>query len=255
MTDLSIIILESQEGLSQKNWMEELGNYLLFTEFYGRKYHLIQTPISPILKAREQFTSFTRMLLKVIIIALTPLIVISTLFGLGIKYTAHKLEPDLALKYQYKVLVNAREPANFSGKLPPNPWTPNCVNSQQKSLWGNLYNAEPIIIPTDITNPLAKLKSLLKTAQIPHFDCSKMQLIEEQENYLHYTYTVEISKGLLKGTYIDDVDIYYNSREHHFDIRSASRKGFRDAIHLDFSQPGANKNRIEAIRQLWTAST
>ena len=189
--------------------------------------------------------------MQIMTVILFPLSILATLLGVGAKSVAHSTEPELATKYTYATQINVRSSDNFAGRLPPNPWTPNCVNSQQKSCWGELYNVTPIDVPPGLDSPLMKLKNLLATAAVPNFNHTNMTLVEEKGNYLHYTYTVEIPTGALKGTYIDDVDIYYNATQSLFDIRSASRVGFRDAVHFDLSLPGANKKRVEAIRQAW----
>lgn len=95
------------------------------------------------------------------------------------------------------------------------------------------------------------LKTLLQNINKPYFKSENLQLEEETDHYLHYTYTVVIPKGVLKGVYIDDLDIYYDEVNHVFHLRSASRTGFRDATHLNFKRPGANKNRLEALRSEW----
>ncbi len=159
------------------------------------------------------------------------------------------MDPALRKRFSLPILVNARTEANFRGILPQNPWTPNCVNSQQTSLWGKLYDADPIRVPDRIENPIDAMKYLLQTLEAPSFKMQNIKLIEEKNNYLHYIYEVNIPSGPLKGTYIDDLDLYFDSEKRCFHIRSASRKGIRDAIHFDFKQMGANKKRIEAIRQ------
>ncbi len=170
----------------------------------------------------------------------------SLLLGLSLKTAAHTADPLLAAKYSFPILSNARTLENFSGKLPPCPWTPNCVNSQQKSCWGALYNVDPIVIPQEIRDPVTVLKGVLQDPK--YFNPTQVSLVEESGSYLHYLWTVEIPTGALKGTYIDDVDIFCDPNTHLIHIRSASRKGFRDAVHLDFSKPGANKSRVEKIR-------
>lgn len=151
-------------------------------------------------------------------------------------------------------IVNARTEENFAGRLPPSPWSPNCVNSQEKSWWGSLYNVDPIQVPPGTNDPVALMKQVLKSAHVDNFNADNMKLVEERSHYLHYEYTVVIPSGVLKGVYIDDVDLFYNEEKGYFDIRSASRKGYRDAVHLDFSEPGANKKRVEAIRAAFSAA-
>lgn len=152
--------------------------------------------------------------------------------------------PERKLRKKY-----SRKAENFAGKLPKNPFTPNCVNSQQKSFWGKLYNVDPISVPPSLVDPIGTMKALFQNTHRENFNSDNVKLFEEKGNYLHYTYTVVIPKGVLKGTYTDDVDLYYNAEKHIFDVRSASRKGFRDGLNLKIKTvPGANKKRVEAIR-------
>lgn len=242
----------------ESHWLEQIGDACIAPGrlFFGRWYEV--EPISNdqfMLKSSETFHSVGDAVLKTAAIVLLPLSAISVAFGLGAKSLAHRLHPSLEKKYSFPTFINARTVENFAGRLPPNPLTPNCVNSQQKNCWGDLYDVDPIVIPVGFPNPVAALKDLLQMAKMPNFDAARATLIEEKNNYLHYTYIVEIPSGPLQGTYIDDVDIYYDQSRRCFEIRSASRVGFRDAIHLDFQQPGANKKRVEAIRQMWNGLT
>jgi uncharacterized protein (DUF1499 family) len=222
---------------NSSSYLEQAGDFFATPGrwFFGNTYRLEGQQ----LRQPEEFLSLFKVAERVTAIALLPLSLVSTLFGLALKWAALYFDPALKQNYALPVLIHARDASHFAGRLPQNPWTPNCVNSQQKSFWGKLYDAEPIAVPPDVADPVAAMKRVLENM--------KAILVEETENYLHYTFTVVIPSGPLKGTYIDDVDLYFKGDR--FDIRSASRKGFRDAVHLDFSQMGANKKRIEAIRE------
>ncbi len=135
------------------------------------------------------------------------------------------------------------------------PGTPNCVNSQEKSKWGKLYNIEPLTVPRHITDPIDTLKNIFNNINEQYLKAPNLQLLEERENYLHYAYVVVIHSLPLRGTYIDDIEISYDKDRQILDIRSASRSGYRDATNLNFSIPGANKNRVEALRTAWTKYT
>lgn len=250
-------ILDNIEGFDNQNWglMEKAGNALMAPGrlFFGKNYTLVEAADNNrILKNYEAHPNLARLAAKIVAIALLPFSLLLILSGMGLKLLSHRLNPALQDKYQIPSLINARTEENFSGKLPLSPWTPNCVNSQKKSLWGKLYDADPIVVSHSILDPINVLKGILATTNKPNFQAEKASLLEERNNYLHYTYTVEIPSGPLKGTYIDDVDIYYDAAKGCFEIRSASRVGFRDAVHFDFSRPGANKKRIEAIREAFT---
>ncbi len=243
---MQMTMINEIEGSQPSHPLERMGDWLLSPArlFFGRSYTLE----GKVLKSLETTTGFFRLIAKVVAIVLFPLSILSSLAGYGLKKIAHRLEPRLLEKYSLPAILNARTESNFAGRLPPSPYSPNCVNSQAKSCWGQLYNVEPIAIPAHIADPMAQMKALFQTADRPFFKAANAVLTEERENYLHYEYTVTIPSGPLKGVYIDDVDLFYDRDKQQFEIRSASRSGFRDAVHLDFSKPGANKNRVEAIR-------
>jgi uncharacterized protein (DUF1499 family) len=249
-------VFDVVEQRKSQNWgiLEKVGESLLAPGrlFFGKKFVLAKDHEGKfLLKNFESRPSLLRLIAKVTAIVLIPFSALFVVLGMGIKYLSHQLNHTLRYKYHHPRFINARRKENFLGKLPESPWSPNCVNSQKKSLWGKSYNVDPIAIPVEIANPLATLKNLLANTNKPNFKSSLVKLVEGRENYLHYTYTVVIPSGPVKGTYIDDVDIYYNATKHLFELRSASRSGFRDALHFSFSKPGANKKRVEAIREVF----
>jgi len=244
--------IDCSQDPTQTNGAEKVGDFLLSPAriFFGRTYTLENNTVQPkrylersdkVLASNEEWGSFGNVSARIVAIILLPLSLIAVAFGSLIKGIDLAVNEKLKEKYKMPTVINARDSDNMTnGKLPPNPFTMNCVNSQEKSRWGALYDAEPI--PTrNMTAPVLKMKQMLTKDN--HYT-----LVEENLNYLHYTYKVEIPSGALKGTYIDDVDLYYNQEKQQFDIRSASRTGFRDAIHTDRTIPGANKKRIENIR-------
>ena len=246
------MVFLTQINNANSSLIEEVGNFFESPGrlLMGTTYTLEKTEDGKfILKQPETFNTMYRIALKITAITFFPLSILSTLLGSGLKWLSYVLYPELKQKYLFPVLVNARISLNFSGILPQNPLTPNCVNTQQKSFWGKLYNADPIVIPKELKDPMAVMKNIFKTSNRPFFKAENVRLTEETDHYLHYEYTVVIPSGGLKGTYIDDVDLYFNEEKSCFEIRSASRVGFRDAVHFDFSSPGANKSRVEAIRE------
>ena len=259
MEILMLSITDKIEVLSnfpnQSHILERTGDDLMSPiQLFKRKYRLIQDDKKRFyVQSPETFYSPLRIVMQIIAISLLPLSLISTLFGFGLKFFSHQISPELAQKYSYPVLVNVRSSENFAGKLPSCPMTPNCVSSQEKSRWGKLYDVAPLKVPSYVDEPMNTLKILLQNINRPYFNAQNLHLEEEGENYLHYTYTVVIPSGSLKGTYIDDLDIYYDQEKRLFQIRSASRTGFRDATHMNFNRPGANKNRLEALRAEWTS--
>jgi len=251
--DLSIINkIKCEQDTSHTNTAEKVADFLLTPArvFFGRTYQLEKKPdelkrfniVSHIvLTSPEEPASFVNVMIKIASIVLLPLSLLAVAFGALIKVIDLAVHEKLKDKYKLTTIVNSRNLADMtSGKLPRNPLTMNCVNSQQKSCWGKLYDAEPISAKK-ISEPVKKMKEmLLKDKQY--------RLVEATSNYLHFTHRVEITSGLLKGVYIDDVDLSYDAQKEHFDIRSASRTGFRDSLDIDIRKPGANKKRIESIR-------
>ena len=188
--------------------------------------------------------------MKIIALVLFPFSFISTLFGLALKKASHVINPDLSTKYNLSnsksPLIYAATKDNLNGSLPQNPFSPNCVNSQQTSIWGKQYNADPFAIISElgVDGTLEKLHNV-----ILNILDEKPSLVERDGRYFHYEMTVVIKNGILKGTYIDDLILCYNPIKNVIDVRSSSRKGFRDALNLDLTKPGKNKDRIESIRQ------
>jgi len=64
---------------------------------------------------------------------------------------------------------------------------------------------------------------------------SGSQIIANSTHYVHATYTSRVFR------FIDDVEFLFDEEKHLIQVRSASRKGYSDF--------GANRKRIEAIRK------
>lgn len=104
------------------------------------------------------------------------------------------------------------------GRLSPCPESPNCVSSFENSeehgiaaLTANLNEIQQILLATDGVN-----------------------IVEQSGNYLYAEFTSRIMG------YVDDVEFLYDPANGQTHVRSASRLGYSDL--------GANRNRIEAIR-------
>lgn len=104
------------------------------------------------------------------------------------------------------------------GRLSPCPESPNCVSSFENSeehgipaLTANLNQIQQILLATDGVN-----------------------IVEQSGNYLYAEFTSRIMG------YVDDVEFLYDPANGQTHVRSASRLGYSDL--------GANRNRIEAIR-------
>lgn len=104
------------------------------------------------------------------------------------------------------------------GRLIACPESPNCVSSYESSeehsiaaLDGNLNQIQQILVAMDGAN-----------------------IVEQSSNYLYAEFT-----SSLMG-YVDDVEFLYDAGSNTTQVRSASRVGYSDM--------GANRTRVEAIR-------
>ena len=104
------------------------------------------------------------------------------------------------------------------GQLIACPESPNCVSSYESSeehsiaaLDGNLSQIQQILVAMDGAN-----------------------IVKQSSNYLYAEFT-----SSLMG-YVDDVEFLYDAANNTTQVRSASRVGYSDM--------GANRSRIEAIR-------
>lgn len=104
------------------------------------------------------------------------------------------------------------------GRLIACPESPNCVSSYESSeehaiaaLDGNLNQIQQILVAMDGAN-----------------------IVEQSNNYLYAEFT-----SSLMG-YVDDVEFLYDAATNTTQVRSASRVGYSDM--------GANRSRVEAIR-------
>ena len=104
------------------------------------------------------------------------------------------------------------------GRLIACPESPNCVSSYESSeehsiaaLDGNLGQIQQILVAMDGAN-----------------------IVKQSSNYLYAEFT-----SSLMG-YVDDVEFLYDAASNTTQVRSASRVGYSDM--------GANRSRIEAIR-------
>jgi uncharacterized protein (DUF1499 family) len=112
--------------------------------------------------------------------------------------------------------------------LQPCPETPNCVSTlAEKSLASYI---QPLVIQSNETNIKQALKKIIE--QQPRW-----LLLEETEDYLHY----QVTSWLFR--FKDDVEFKIDANNKKINFRSASRLGTSDL--------GANRKRMEKIRQLW----
>lgn len=127
--------------------------------------------------------------------------------------------------------VAAFDPA--SKTFAPCPDSPNCVSSQAPS-----SDSEHSIPPIAFTGSAAQARSdLLQTIQA----MPTLSLLCEEGDYLH----VEARSPLMR--FVDDVEFYIDQAASVIQVRSASRLGRGDL--------GANRARLEEIRQRFTAQS
>ena len=117
----------------------------------------------------------------------------------------------------------------FSGALRPCPESPNCVLSTVPAA------SESFIEPLaggDDSSWQALQKAIADTGgEIRNVD----------EDYLWATYTSSIFR------FVDDVEMHRRPSENRIEVRSASRVGYSDL--------GANRKRVESIRQAFQGAT
>ena len=110
--------------------------------------------------------------------------------------------------------------------LGPCPTSPNCVSTQGQ-------DEGHAIVPFRYRKSRAEAKESLKEVirSLP-----RMQLVEEDETYLHY----EATSLLLR--FVDDVEFLFDDQAKIIHFRSASRTGYGDL--------GVNRKRMEQVRAL-----
>ena len=104
------------------------------------------------------------------------------------------------------------------GRLSPCPESPNCVSSFE----------------SDEEHSIAALDATLAQIQRVVLALDEANIVEQSSDYMY----VEFTSRLMR--YVDDVEFLYDSASNQTHVRSASRLGYSDL--------GANRKRIEAIR-------
>ena len=120
---------------------------------------------------------------------------------------------------------SSRQSRRVNGKLAPCPASPNCVSTQADDAE---HRIDAIRFTGSATDVLPKLKRAIAT--LP-----RAVVITEAADYLH----VECTSLLFRFT--DDVEFWIDEPNRVIHFRSASRVGHGDL--------GANRKRMEAIRQ------
>lgn len=111
------------------------------------------------------------------------------------------------------------------GRLAACPNSPNCVSTQATDA---KHKIEPLTFDGSPEEAIERLKAAIAT--LP-----RIEIVTEEANYIH----AEATSLLFR--FVDDVEFYVNPDEKRIDFRSASRVGYSDL--------GANRSRMESIRQ------
>lgn len=104
------------------------------------------------------------------------------------------------------------------GRLTPCPESPNCVSSFEND---EVHGIQPL------AGNLDQIGSILR-------GLGEANIVSASDNYLYAEFTSRIMG------YVDDVEFMYDQASGQTHVRSASRLGYSDL--------GANRDRIEAIR-------
>lgn len=113
-----------------------------------------------------------------------------------------------------------------NGRLKPCPDSPNCVNSQAPD---TQHHVEPLPLPPGAGDPIARLAELLGSQP-------RVEVVETRDDYLHAVFISRILR------FRDDVEFLLDREAGVFQVRSASRLGYSDM--------GANRARVERLREL-----
>lgn len=109
-----------------------------------------------------------------------------------------------------------------NGALQACPDRPSCVCSTDTT---DQHAIEALSIPTGTQDPIAAVAEVIKAMP-------RTAIIKQESNYLHATFT----SGLFR--FVDDVELLLEGDV--LQVRSVSRVGYSDL--------GANRKRVEAIR-------
>lgn len=112
-----------------------------------------------------------------------------------------------------------------NSRLKPCPDSPNCVSSFETD---PSHYVEPLRYNGAIADARQKLLSILNSTK-------RVKVVISEENYIHAEFTSLIFR------FVDDVEFYLDENEPVIHVRSASRVGYSDL--------GANRKRMEAIRR------
>ncbi len=126
--------------------------------------------------------------------------------------------------------LTAERPRNLGvqdGRLASCPGSPNCVSTQaaDREHW-----IAPISVGSSAISPIETLADIVRSMP-------RTTIVEQSNNYLR----VEFRSLIFR--FPDDVEFYFEPESARIHFRSASRVGHSDL--------GANRDRMETIRQRW----
>jgi len=113
----------------------------------------------------------------------------------------------------------------INNALKPCPGSPNCVSSMAED---TSHYIEPFQYEGTAKDAKKKLISIIESTK-------RAQVITTESNYIHAEFTSLIFR------FVDDVEFYFDDQAPIIHARSASRVGYSDF--------GANRKRVENIRQ------
>ncbi|MBC2713990.1 MAG: DUF1499 domain-containing protein [Desulfobacteraceae bacterium] len=109
--------------------------------------------------------------------------------------------------------------------LKPCPGSPNCVSSMAED---PSHHVEPFRYEGTAEDAGKKLISIIDSTR-------RAQVVTSESNYIHAEFKSMIFR------FVDDVEFYFDNQAPIIHVRSASRVGYSDL--------GANRKRVEKIRQ------
>ncbi len=128
----------------------------------------------------------------------------------------------------------AKRPSNLGvtdGQLAPCPSSPNCVSTQATN---PRHAIEPLRFTGSADAARDRLVQVLKAQP-------RAKIITQTDNYIHAEFTSRLFR------FVDDVEFFIDEEKSVIHFRSASRVGYSDL--------GANRQRMEGIRQAFDAGT
>jgi uncharacterized protein (DUF1499 family) len=131
------------------------------------------------------------------------------------------------------VAVGCQAPQESEGtimRMAPCPDSPNCVSTYAQD---ELHSIDPIAYEGSAEDAKARLLTVIE-------EMPRTEIVEDDGDYLHVEFTSRIFR------FVDDVEFLLDSEASVIHFRSASRMGQGDM--------GANRNRMESIREAFNAA-